>query len=129
MCLCQVWPCMHWLPAREVSKLPQLPAVCHSISHFVGLVISPTPHQLPTLQATSPDSAVCLDISLPSISSILGTYVPTLQHVPKGARDCWVDVLSSLLVPTALTSQGGLSYPCYISVCWPTLHLSDPWTF
>ena len=27
--------------------------------------------------------------SLPSLSFVLGADIPTLQHVPKGARDCW----------------------------------------
>ena len=46
---------------------------------------------------TKLETSVSSENTLPPIALILGTYVPTLQHVPKGARDCWADVLGSLL--------------------------------
>ena len=45
--------------------------------------------------------------SLPSLSFVLGADIPTLQHIPKGARDCWAQVLSVCL--TAVVDSDDLS--------------------
>lgn len=45
--------------------------------------------------------------ALPSLDSILGVKLPTLQHVPKGTRDAWADILmfgSITSIPSDLVS-------------------------
>ena len=42
--------------------------------------------QLPSVPVSNP--------ALPSLSAILQAHIPTLQHVPKGARDSWARALS-----------------------------------
>ena len=39
--------------------------------------------------------------SLPSLSTVLQSHIPTLQHVPKGARDLWAKTFSSCLSAVA----------------------------
>ena len=46
----------------------------------------------PSLEASLPPSR-----SLPSISNIMTANIPTLRHVPKGARDRWARVLGECL--------------------------------
>ena len=53
---------------------------------------SPPPPTLPSSSLPSP-----LSIPLPSLSIILHANVPTLQHVPKKARDRWALILSDCL--------------------------------
>ena len=35
--------------------------------------------------------------ALPSLSTILQSYILTLQHIPKGVRDCWAKALHGCL--------------------------------
>ena len=60
----------------------------------------------PRLSSPPPDSSSQRDPppvhparapSLPDISTILQTHIPTLKHVPKGARNKWASVLSTCL--------------------------------
>ena len=46
--------------------------------------------------STNPPSSIVAG-SLPSLTTILRTYIPTLQHVPKGARGCWWALSDCLL--------------------------------
>jgi hypothetical protein len=55
------------------------------------------PQALPLLSLIPPGPPPPFSPSLPDLSSIMQAYVPTLQHVPKGARDGWARVLSSCL--------------------------------
>ena len=49
--------------------------------------------------------------SLPSLSVILHSRIPTLQHVPKGARDHWAQSLSACLL-SVVNSPSDLSQWC-----------------
>ena len=70
--------------------------------------------------STNPPSSVVAS-SLPSLTTILQTYIPTLQHVPKGARDCWSRALSDCLLSVA-NNPADLTYWCklfmlFMQVC------------
>ena len=45
---------------------------------------------------TSTNHLAAEAFTIPSLDSIFELKLPTLQHVPKGARDVWVDLLSSI---------------------------------
>ena len=51
----------------------------------------------PPASPTSSDPASTSPDALPSLLSIFSTRVPTLQHVPKGARDAWAGVMGDTL--------------------------------
>ena len=48
-------------------------------------------------QDSTPSSPPSSGLELPSLSTILQPSIPTLQHVPKGARGCWARVLTDSL--------------------------------
>lgn len=63
------------------------------VSTASGAPLQPPASSEPASSPTTPVSPA----ALPSLSTIQGAYVPTLQHVPKGARDCWAKALSDCL--------------------------------
>ena len=84
-----------------------LPGVHDRCQNRVHLTTpTPTPPTSPPCQdpeppaytATPPSTTAS---SLPSLTTILQTHIPTLQHVPKGARDCWSRALSECLLLVA----------------------------
>lgn len=54
-----------------------------------------------TIQSLIP-TILGLDLSststyLPSLPTVIKSFVPTLQHIPKGARHCWAKALNACL--------------------------------
>ena len=57
------------------------------------------------------------DCRLPPLATVLKTSIPTLKHVPKGARDRWARVLKDCISticnsPDKLTPLTGQPYSC-----------------
>ena len=73
-------PCSHCLPGEAGNCHNTLPGP------------SSQPSQVPT-----PSSPPTPGLVLPSLPTVLQSSIPTLQHVPKGARDRWAGVLSDCL--------------------------------
>ncbi len=74
---------------------------------FCEFITCPSPP--PSSQPASPPLS-----ALPALPTILKSHVPTLQHVPKGARDGWALTLSSCLriltsYPSCPASSGDVS--------------------
>ena len=59
------------------------------------------------LSRVSPPPSSPPEAGLPSLSTILQSSIPTLQHVPKGARDRWVRVLAERLSSVTEDPGGG----------------------
>ena len=51
----------------------------------------------PPVVTAGPPSPIAVS-PLPPLTAILQSHIPTLQHVPKGARDCWSKALSDCLL-------------------------------
>ena len=87
-------PCSHCLPG-EAGK-------CHNTiprGHSTVSILSPSSSgrfSQPSHNSTPSSPPVC-GPELPSLSTIFQASIPTLQHVPKGARDRWGRVLSDCL--------------------------------
>ena len=67
----------------------------------------------PLVVQTGPSSPLSICPDLPSLTTIFQASCPTLQHVPKGARDCWARAFSECLaavcdVPADLSSWSKL---------------------
>ena len=69
-------------------------------SNPTGLTTSsPIPALSPSQHATQPAFPnTSMDLDLPPMDSVLKVKVPTFQHVPKGARDAWADLLHAIFV-------------------------------
>ena len=61
--------------------------------------------------------SICPD--LPSFTTILQASFPTLQHMPKGARDRWARALSECLSAVCVAPAAGRRSSCWQSVCLP----------
>ena len=97
-------PCSHCLPGEAgnchntlprvhlTSATPPFPPTPPSISPPASSGPSSQPSQVPT-----PSSPPTPGLVLPSLPTVLQSSIPTLQHVPKGARDRWAGVLSDCL--------------------------------
>ncbi len=88
-CAC-VSPCTNCLPGdlnscrNQTNRLPNTQPNDASVTAMALVVITPPDPALPTSQ-------------LPSLITIFQTPLPTLKHVPKGARDMWARVLHGCL--------------------------------
>jgi hypothetical protein len=88
--------CHNVLPLTRASASPSYSAsAVPSTSAPASTPSSPSPIDSDTILPPGPPPP--FSPSLPDLSSIMQAYVPTLQHVPKGARDGWARVLSSCL--------------------------------
>ena len=141
--LFQEWNSLLLLPARRVRELLQHPAMWSFSQRsrevdpysylinafFEGFVGWFTPLCLPREGPAPSASPAALDSSfssptLPSLPVIFQFHVPTLQHVPKGARDCWAHTLSDCLssvVSFLRNFPSGSASLCWPSACWPAL--------
>ena len=107
--LCQGWYSLLLLPARRLRELPQLPPSgsftrCSCVACFLPvksfdacfLTLCCFQHGHPSVISPLFDSS--LQVHFPSSPLCrLSPHIPTLQHVPKGARDHWAHILSVCL--------------------------------
>ena len=91
-------PCSSCLPKRlggclndDTTSTPGTSAT--SSQHQPGPSNISQPSSAPDASAVSTSST-----ELPSFACIFSAKQPTLQHVPKGARDAWANVLNDALV-------------------------------
>ena len=115
-------PCSHCLPwetgnchntlprVHLTSATPPSPPTPPSIVPPASSCPSSQPSQVPT-----PSSPPTPGLVLPSLSTALQSSIPTLQHVPKGARDRWAGVLSDCL-------SSVVEDPADVS-CWSTVFM------
>ena len=87
------------------ASQPFVPSSASSAQASQSLVPPPAPRPPPPAPATqarqlsrvSPPPSSPPEAGLPSLSTILQSSIPTLQHVPKGARNRWARVLAESL--------------------------------
>ena len=95
MCLCQLAP--HALIVslgRLGDALPQGTSSSSSGNSIPDPIRSHTLGSFPDSQSRQPPP------NLPTLDLVLSTHIPTLHHVPKGARDSWAASLSTSLSST-----------------------------
>ena len=96
--------CSHCLPGDSGNCRNTLPR---------DISVSPTPPPAPCAPPTTCLSSEHQDVTfteasvreLPNLQSIFSTHIPTLHHVPKGARDSWAATLSSTLTSVVSSSS------------------------
>ena len=76
-------------PAATSPAISSPPTVCYS-SAQASTAVPPSASACPSVSSPVPPP-------LPSISAILLASIPTLQHVPKGARNSWARVLGDCI--------------------------------
>ena len=80
------------------ASQPFVPSSASSAQASQSLVPPPaSAAQARQLSRVSPPPSSPPEAGLPSLSTILQSSIPTLQHVPKGARDRWARVLAESL--------------------------------
>ena len=94
-------PCSHCLPGdsgkchnnlpRDVSPTASTSASQAARQLDAPAVTSASSSPIPAIPAATPTP------SLPPLSTIIQSHIPTLQHVPKGARDLWPLILGNCL--------------------------------
>ena len=60
-----------------------------------------SPVDVSTITPTSTNDSAAESFTITSLASIFELKLPTLQHVPKGARDAWAALLSSVCLSIA----------------------------
>lgn len=60
-----------------------------------------SPVDVSTVTPTSTNDSAAESFTVPSLDAIFELKLPTLQHVPKGARDAWAALLSSVCLSIA----------------------------
>ena len=92
-----------WLSLRHLLCPPRLRPPLSMPAHRTPwpwpllLPLTPPSGMAPSAFASVSTSSYTMGIALPSLTAILHSYIPTLQQVPKGARDDWAKTFNACL--------------------------------
>ena len=93
---------------------PDLPPLARGPTSPAGPPVSSLPPDLSS-QRDPPPVHPARAPSLPDFPTILLTHIPTLKHVPKGARNKWASILSSCL---SSVCEEPTDISCWKSIFW-----------